>query len=135
MRKHRKHLDDETEVDMTPMLDIVFIMLIFFIVTTSFVKEDALRISQPTKNPDTPKTDKVNRPITIDISESDQVVINSRSIDVKAVRANVESARSKNPNGTVIIRAHPESSTGVTVSVYDQAMSAGAEKVTVAKAE
>ena len=51
MRKHRKHNEDETEVDMTPMLDIVFIMLIFFIVTTSFVKEDGIVINRPAANP------------------------------------------------------------------------------------
>ncbi len=136
MRKTRKHIDDETEVDMTPMLDIVFIMLIFFIVTTSFVKEDGLRISRPTKSTDNPNERLIKKgPIIISINESDQIVINNRTLDVNAVRANVESARAQNQDGIVIIKAHPEASTGVVVSAYDQAKSAGAEEVTVAKSE
>lgn len=133
MRKQRKHFEDETEVDMTPMLDIVFIMLIFFIVTTSFVKESGVVLDRPAANqPDTP-ADAKNRPILIAINENSEIRMKNRLIDVKAVRANVETARAQNPKALVIVQAHEASKTGVVVSAVDQARLAGAEKVTVVK--
>ncbi|TQV88956.1 ExbD/TolR family protein [Aliikangiella coralliicola] len=133
MRRQRKHYEDETEVDMTPMLDIVFIMLIFFIVTTSFVKEDGIVLNRPAANPpDNPEPQK-NRPIVIAISDSSEITIGGRLVDVNAVRANVETARAKAPNALVIVQAHESAKTGVVVSSVDQARLAGADKVTVVK--
>lgn len=133
MRKHRKHFDDETEVDMTPMLDIVFIMLIFFIVTTSFVKEQGIVLNRPALNqPDTPPDPK-NRPIVIAINDISEVTVAGRVIDVNAVRANVETQRAKKPKAMVIVQAHESAKTGVVVTAVDQARLAGVEKVTVVK--
>ena len=85
MRKHRSHNEDETEVDMTPMLDIVFIMLIFFIVTTSFVKEDGIELNRPAANPPETPNESPTRPILIEINENSEVSIKGRMIDVKAI--------------------------------------------------
>ncbi len=133
MRKQRKHFDDESEVDMTPMLDIVFIMLIFFIVTTSFTKEDGIELNRPAANPPSNTEPKNNRPIVISISESSEITMDGRIVDVAAVRANVESGLAKNAKALVIVQAHPAAKSGVVVRAVDQAKQAGADKVTVAK--
>ncbi len=133
MRKHRKHFDDETEVDMTPMLDIVFIMLIFFIVTTSFTKEDGIVLNRPAASPPEDQKENNNRPIVIDIDDTSAITIGGRIVDVEAIRANVETARANNPKGTVIVKAHDLAKTGVVVRAVDQSRLAGAEKVTVVK--
>lgn len=133
MRRARKQFDDETEVDMTPMLDIVFIMLIFFIVTTSFTKEDGIVINRPAANPPENQEQQNNRPIMISISDSSEVTIGNRIVDVEAIRANVETARANNPKASIIVSAHPEAKTGVVVRAVDQAKLAGGDKVTVVK--
>ena len=133
MRKHRNHNEDETEVDMTPMLDIVFIMLIFFIVTTSFVKEDGIELNRPAANPPETPNESPTRPIVIEINENSEVSIKGRLIDVKAIEANVQSARAKSPKSLIIVRAHESATSGVVVSAVDQARLAGADKVTVVK--
>ncbi len=133
MRKHRRHNDDETEVDMTPMLDIVFIMLIFFIVTTSFVKENAIVLDRPAASPPDTQNDNPSRPILIEIDDNDTIMIGGRVVDMNAIRANVETARAKSPKALVIVRAHHTATTGVVVSAVDQSRLAGADKVTVVK--
>jgi len=133
MRKNRRHNEDETEVDMTPMLDIVFIMLIFFIVTTSFVKEDGIVINRPAAAPPDTPNESPTRPILIEVNDLSEVRIGGRLVDVGAIRANVESARARSPKSLVIVRAHESATTGVVVSAVDQARLAGAEKVTVVK--
>lgn len=133
MRKHRNHNQEETEVDMTPMLDIVFIMLIFFIVTTSFVKESGIVLDRPALNqPDEP-IDTKNRPILIDINGNSEIKMSNRLVDVNAIRANVETAMAKNPKALVVVRADESAKAGVVVSAVDQARLAGADKVTVVK--
>ena len=133
MRKHRSHNEDDTEVDMTPMLDIVFIMLIFFIVTTSFVKEDGIVLNRPAANPPETPNEPPTRPILIEINENSEVSIKGRLIDVKAIEANVQSARAKSPKALVIVRAHESATAGTVISAVDQARLAGADKVTVVK--
>lgn len=133
MRKHRKHFDDETEVDMTPMLDIVFIMLIFFIVTTSFVKESGVTIARPPVNPPLDAPPNPTRPIIIEINENSDVTVQQRLIDVDAIQPNIETARAASPKAQVVIIAHEEAHTGVVVRAVDQAKLAGAGDVTVVK--
>jgi len=133
MRRVKKQFEDETEVDMTPMLDIVFIMLIFFIVTTSFVKESGIVLNRPTANPPTDAPPNPTQPILIAINDSSEITMGGRLIDVNAVRANVETARSQKPKALVIVQAHESAKTGVVVSAVDQARLAGADKVTVIK--
>jgi len=132
MRKHRHVIEDDTEVDMTPMLDIVFIMLIFFIVTTSFIKEAGIEIVRPNDNQSEAPPNPTS-PILIRISETGDVSIGGRLIDVAAVQANVETERSKKPKAAVIVQVAESAKTGILVSVVDQAKKAGVPQVTVTK--
>ncbi len=132
MRKHRHKIEDDTEVDMTPMLDIVFIMLIFFIVTTSFIKERGIEISRPNDNQSEAPPNPTS-PILIRISETGDISLGGRLIDVGAVQANVETERSKKPKAAVIVQVAEEAKTGILVSVVDQAKKAGVPQVTVTK--
>ena len=122
-RKTRKQ-PDEAGIDLTPMLDIVFIMLIFFIVTTSFVKESGVDVTRPSANT-AERKERGN--IIIAIRPNGEVWIDKRSVDVRSVRANVERLRAENPEGSVVITADKESQSGVLVQVIDQVRLAGAE--------
>jgi len=131
-RKHRHIIEDETEVDMTPMLDIVFIMLIFFIVTTSFIKEAGIEITRPNNNQSEAPPNPTS-PIVIRINDTGDVSLGGRLIDVAAVQANVETARSKKPKAAVIVMVSESARTGILVRVVDQAKQAGVGQVTVTK--
>lgn len=130
-RKHRD--EDETGIDMTPMLDIVFIMLIFFIVTTSFVKEDTVEIARPSTNQDS--TPPKNPPplIVVSIDDQSNVFMNERSVDPEAIRANIETQLAVDPRSPVLVRVHEEAVNDVLVSAVDQANAAGVSKVNVAR--
>ncbi len=132
MRRKFKHEDDEADVDMTPMLDIVFIMLIFFIVTTSFTKEKGVELSRPANTP--PNKDDNNKivPILFVIDQNDIITMRGREIDFRAVGANVEREKAKHPKSAVIINTHPEASTEMLIRVVDAAREAGVAQVNVA---
>ncbi len=130
MRKRRSRADDETEINITPLLDIVFIMLIFFIVTTSFVKEFGVDVSRPSRAP--VKEQKQSEIIAVRIDENDQIFVQNRMVDVRAVRANIESGLANKPDASVVVVAHRQADAGLLVRVIDQARVAGAEKVSLA---
>lgn len=130
MRRKPTHVADEAEIDMTPMLDIVFIMLIFFIVTTSFVKEVGIDVNRPTNTP--PETKQESEVVLIEITDTGAVKMDGRTIDVRAVQANVERARAEKPDATVVVAADADSNAGVLVRVIDQARLAGATNVSLA---
>ena len=116
-------------VDLTPMLDVVFIMLIFFIVTASFVKESGLDISRP----DAATAERKERGnILVAISETGQIWIDRRQIDIRAVRANIERLHAENPQGAVVIQADQNSKNGLLVRVMDAARLAGVANVSIA---
>ena len=93
--KRRKE-EDESQIDMTPMLDVVFIMLIFFIVTASFVNESGLGVNRPPTS-DQPPPDSENTNIVFRISESNELMLEGRRIDIRSVRANVERMHAEKP--------------------------------------
>ena len=128
MRK-RRHRPDEAEINIAPMLDIIFILLIFFIVTTSFVKEFAVDMSRPSNAP--PKTEKLSEVIFVKIDESGQIFVKDRLTDVRAVRANIESGLAANPESPVVVAAARQSDAGLLVRVVDQARVAGAQRVSL----
>ena len=130
MRKRLSKADDEAEINITPLLDIVFIMLIFFIVTTSFVKEFGVDVSRPSSAP--VKEQKQSEIIAIRIDENDQIFVQDRMVDVRAVRANIESGLANKPDASVVVVAHRQADAGLLVRVIDQARVAGAEKVSLA---
>ena len=128
-RANRSSLDQSADIDMTPMLDIVFIMLIFFIVTTSFVKESGIDVNRP--NAKTSET-KAKGNIIIGIKPNGDVWIDKRLIDIRAVRPNVARLHAENPLGSVIIAADRETKTYVLVQVMDQVRLAGITNAAIA---
>ena len=129
MRKKHTGAAEDAEVDMTPMLDIVFIMLIFFIVTTSFIRESGIEIQRPSGK--TAATTKVKANVLITITSDDQIVINDRVSDVRTVRANVERVLAESPDAAVIVQAHESADTDTLVQVVNAAKEAGIDKVSV----
>ncbi len=129
MRKRRNRNKAESEVNLTPMLDVVFIMLIFFIVTASFVKEAGIEINRPGASTATRK-EKGN--ILIAITDTNQVWMDRRQVDPRALRANIERMRAENPQGAVIIQADVKSQNGLLVKVMDAAKLAGVESISLA---
>ena len=128
MRRRRRSAE-EAEINITPMLDIVFIMLIFFIVTTSFIKEFGVDMSRPSNEP--PKKEKLSEVIFVKIDDTGQIIINNRLTDIRAVRANVESGLALKPDASAVIAASRLSNAGLLVRVVDQARVAGAGQVSL----
>jgi biopolymer transport protein ExbD len=121
--------DEEQEINITPMLDVVFILLIFFIVTASFVKEAGIDVNKPEGQTAVAK-EKANILIAIDAEGA--IWIDRRQIDPRAVRANIERLHAENPQGTVVIQADEDARTGVLVQVMDAARLAGVYDVAIA---
>ena len=134
MKQHFQNLVDEEEaaIDMTPMLDVVFIMLIFFIVTASFVKEAGIDVNRP-EAATAVKKDRAN--ILIAISDKGEIWINKRRIDVRAVQANIERLRAENPQGSVVIQADKKATTETLIKVMDASRAAGVYDVSIAVQE
>ena len=132
MRRSFSNLNDaeaDGEIDITPMLDVVFIMLIFFIVTASFVKESGIEVNRP----DASTAQSKPRPnILIAINANDEIWINKRQVEESQVRANIERMHAENPQGTVVIQADEEARTKKLVAVMDAARQAGVYDVSLA---
>jgi biopolymer transport protein ExbD len=132
----RKHLDDihvdeeENEINLTPMLDVVFIMLIFFIVTASFIKEAGIDVNRPDAPMTESKPEDAN--ILVTINANDEIWIDRRLIDPRAVRANIERMHAENPDGSVVIQANNKSSNKMLVEVMDSARLAGVYSISIA---
>ncbi len=129
MARRQRGTDDEAQIDLTPMLDMSFIMLIFFIVTTSFVKEAGIDVSRP--NAATAER-KERGNILIAIRPNGEIWIDKKPVDVRAVRANVERLHAENPEGSVVIIADKTSQTGTLVEVMDQVRLGGVQNVSIA---
>ena len=130
MRRKISHRKEEAEINITPLLDVVFIMLIFFIVTTSFVREIGIEVNQPSNEP--AKDQNIAELITVRISETGRIEIQGRTIDIRAVRANIESGLAGKPEASVVVVADRNSDAGLLIRVIDQARVAGAETVSLA---
>jgi biopolymer transport protein ExbD len=121
--------EEESAIDITPMLDIVFIMLIFFIVTATFVKESGIDVNRPDANTAT-QQDRAN--ILIAIDETGAIFIDRRRVEIDALRANIERLHAENPQGTVVIQADENASTKQLVAVMDASREAGVYDVAIA---
>lgn len=111
---------EEAEVNMTPMLDIVFILLIFFIVTATFIREVGLDLTPPPPPQDDQQRNVVPV-IQVLIDEDNFIYVNGRPADIGAVRANMERLHAENPQSSVLVQAHPRSKSGLAVRIIDQA--------------
>lgn len=129
MSYHRhKRQTQQAELDMTPMLDIVFIMLIFFIVTTSFVKESGVEVNSPQAQTGTTQ----NANIFVAITAEGEVWIDKRPVDLRSVRSIVARLHAQNPQSSVVIQSDNQARTRELVSVMDQIRMAGIDNVAIA---
>jgi len=129
VRRRRAKKDVASEVNLTPMLDVVFIMLIFFIVTASFVKEAGIDVTRPKAST---ATRKERGNILIAITANDQIWMDRRQVDPRALRANIERMHAENPQGSVVIQADKDSKNGLLVLVMDAARASGVSNVSLA---
>ena len=131
---HRKRArppkgDGALAIDLTPMLDVVMIMLIFFIVAGSFVREVGIEVER--KPTSTAQSDAPSENIIVQVSANDQIWIKGRRIDARSVRANISRMRAESPKASVIIRANNKSTTATVVAVVDSAREAGIYNVSL----
>ena len=130
MRRIRRHKpDEEWEINITPMLDIVFIMLIFFIVTAAFVQEPGIDPDRPFAQTAATK-ERAN--ILIAVSSADEVWMNNRRVALPSVRHLVEAAKASNPESSVVIVADEAASTGIVLDLMDSVRAAGVTSISVA---
>ena len=132
MPRKKRREEEESEINITPMMDIVFIMLIFFIVTTSFIKETG-------NNPNRPEAETAitaeQGNILIAIAPNDQIWMNKGPIELEAVKIMVEVAHAENPESSVVVVADELASTGLVLDVMDQIRSSGISKISLSARE
>ncbi len=129
MAVRRQREEDETEINITPMLDIVFIMLIFFIVTTSFVKEPGISPQRPTADTAAEKT---RGNVLIAISQTGQIWMDKRSVELNQVRTLVEAVLAENPESSAVIIADEQANSGVLIDLMDQIRLGGIGNISIA---
>ena len=128
MPRQRKNRDEEMDINITPMLDIVFIMLIFFIVTTSFVKETGIDPKRPVAETATAKP---RGNILIGVDTGGQIWMNNRQIELSQVRQLVEDAVAETPESSVVLVSDETSPTGVLIDIMDQVRLSGVTDISV----
>ncbi len=122
-KKNKVESEDKAEIDLTPMLDVVFIMLIFFIVTASFIKEKSIGVNVPESDETPPVNDKSSS-ILVSVTATDEIYIDQRRVDIRAVRSLIAQKAAENPEGGVVVRAHEQSTANTYVSIADAAREA-----------
>ncbi len=127
--KRRRRSDDGAEINVTPMLDIVFILLIFFIVTTSFVRESGIEMSRASKT--ATETRDAAESIVVRIENNGQIFIQNRATDIRLLRANIQASLIDLSGVPVVVAASREADAGILVRVVDQARVAGADQVSI----
>jgi biopolymer transport protein ExbD len=133
MRKHIANVttaEDENEINLTPMLDVVFIMLIFFIVTATFIRETGLDVNRPDQ--DQPQVVQERGAILIIIDNNNDIWIDGRVVDTRAVRANIERMHAEDPERPVVIQTDPNSNTRTLVAVMDASRQANVYNISIA---
>lgn len=131
-RRRRGRGAEDAAINITPLLDIVFILLIFFIVTTSFVKEFGVDMNRPANAPVQER--KRADVIAVRVTADGRVFVENRAVDAQAVRANIESGLARKPDASVVVVADRAADAGLMVRVVDQARVAGAANVSLAAA-
>jgi len=128
LRRHFDH-EDATGIDLAPMLDFVLNLLIFFIITAVFVKEVGMNVSRHGGGASGPATGRDTGSISVVVKQSGEVLVDSREVDVRAVRANVERLHAQKPDWGVLVTAEQNAETGLLVAVIDQVRQGGVENV------
>ena len=130
--RHKRREEEESEINITPMMDIVFIMLIFFIVTTSFIKETGIDPNRP--EAETAKRAELGN-ILIAVAPNDRIWMNKAPIELEAVKIMMELAHAENPESSVVIVADELASTGLVLDVMDQIRLSGISKISLSARE
>lgn len=135
---HRKRArapkaDGALAIDLTPMLDVVMIMLIFFIVAGSFVRESVVEMER--KQTSNAQASEESTNITIQISATDEYWVKGRRIDQRAIRANISRLKAENPKASVIIKAHNKSTVSAVAAAVDSSREAGIYNVSLSTGE
>ena len=130
--RHKRREEEESEINITPMMDIVFIMLIFFIVTTSFIKETGIDPNRP--EAETAKRAELGN-ILIAIAPNDRIWMNKAPIKLEAVKIMMELAHAENPESSVVVVADELASTGLVLDVMDQIRLSGISKISLSARE
>ena len=125
--------DDGAEIDLTPMLDVVFIMLIFFIVVASFIKEAGIEVNRPDDNQQTDPEDSIS--IVVEVAADNQIWMENRRVDVRAVRANIQRLLAEDPEAPVTVKVEKGAEAGIVVDVADAAREAGVGVVNSARSK
>jgi biopolymer transport protein ExbD len=134
MRGRSTRPAEEADVDLTPMLDVVFILLIFFIVTSTFIQEKALGLEPPP--PPSPSTPEQQVPaIVVYVSQDNLIRVNGRLTDLGGVRANIERLKAENPESALVIQAHPDARSGTIIKIRDEAYNAQMDRVNVIQSQ
>lgn len=127
--KRHTAAQEDTGIDLTPMLDVIFIMLIFFIVTTSFIREAGIKVNRPSAKTAV-KEERSN--ILVAISPAGDIWIDKQRVDIRSLRAVIQKLKSENPEASVVIQADKDARAGLMVEAMDQARLAGVQDVSVA---
>ncbi len=132
MRKiHKIEEANVDNINLTPLIDMVFILLIFFLVTSSFTKESGIEVDRPTAQT---AVREEHGSMIIGVTDKGEIWVDNQQIELRAVRAHVERQHAQNPEGTIIILADKDARTGITVEVLDQVRLAGVSNVSIAAA-
>ena len=110
--------EEETDIDITPMLDVVFIMLIFFIVTASFIKESGVGVYSPPVNNDPPPID-TPKPIVVKVTRLGEIKIQDRTVDHRAVRPTITRMIAESPESSVVVKVDPKAKTKLIIQAVD----------------
>ncbi|GGB61988.1 MULTISPECIES: ExbD/TolR family protein [Henriciella] len=135
MRGRSHKAPEEASVDLTPMLDVVFILLIFFIVTSTFIQEEAIGLEPPPPPSPDQNQDQQQQAILVYVGEDNLITVNGRYTELAGVRANMERLRAENPDSALIIQAHPRAKTGTIVKIRDEAYNAKMTRVNIVQSE
>lgn len=119
-----KNIDEQSEVDITPMLDVVFIMLIFFIVTASFVKESGIGINKPESTDNSDQQSDI-KPIVVEVNDLSEIRIQNRLVDYRAVKPTVTRLKAESPEAAVIVKVDKSAKTKAIVHAVDGIRDAG----------
>lgn len=132
VRQSLRRSQRTAEINISPLIDLVFLLLIFFMVTTSFVRETGVDVERPTASTAAASE---NSNILVAVTDDGEVYFDSQRVDVRTVRSHIARAIAENPGGEVIVVADKDSHTGVVVQVMDQCRLAGTERVSLAAAD
>ncbi|BFM05477.1 ExbD/TolR family protein [Halioxenophilus aromaticivorans] len=131
-RRRRGEAEDKADIDLTPMLDVVFIMLIFFIVTASFVNELGINVNKPdVPENQPPPPDNQKADILVQVSGNNDIYMDGRRVDVRSVRSIIARMYAENPKASVIVKADINSDAGTYVAIADAARSANVSQISL----